>query len=134
MPPHNVAVAAQYRVALGLGLDAYHQQTLEESYRQSTHPHGVPVPVHEALLHSHPPPQTPSVVPGPAPGQFGILAPTPIPDVGPQPPTPVFAQQQVVERSHGQLSSRIVPNPPDLQMWREKLFNVDEVIVLTNDQ
>jgi hypothetical protein len=29
---------------------------------------------------------------------------------------------------------RVVPNPPDLQQWREKLFNVDEMITLTEDE
>lgn len=37
-------------------------------------------------------------------------------------------------RPHGQLVSRIVIDPPDLAAWRERLFNVDETIVLTNDQ
>ncbi|KXJ91950.1 hypothetical protein Micbo1qcDRAFT_233301 [Microdochium bolleyi] len=37
-------------------------------------------------------------------------------------------------RPHGQLVSRIVLDPPDVDAWREKLFNVDETIVLTNDQ
>lgn len=38
------------------------------------------------------------------------------------------------QRPHGQLVSRIVVDPPDLQAWREKLFNVDDTIILTNDQ
>lgn len=29
---------------------------------------------------------------------------------------------------------KMVPNPPDLQAWREKLFNVDETIILTEEQ
>lgn len=37
-------------------------------------------------------------------------------------------------RPHGQLVNRIVVDPPDLQAWREKLFNVDDTIILTNDQ
>ncbi|KAI1325258.1 hypothetical protein F5Y16DRAFT_411517 [Xylariaceae sp. FL0255] len=37
-------------------------------------------------------------------------------------------------RPHGQLVSRIVPNPPNLQAWREKLFYVDDTITLTNDE
>ena len=30
--------------------------------------------------------------------------------------------------------NRLDFDPPDLQAWREKLFNVDELIVLTNAQ
>lgn len=37
-------------------------------------------------------------------------------------------------RPHGQLVNRIVVDPPDLEAWREKLFNVDDTIILTNDQ
>lgn len=29
---------------------------------------------------------------------------------------------------------KIVPNPPDLDAWRERLFNVDEPITLTDEQ
>ncbi|KAL2215799.1 putative glutathione transferase [Thermoascus aurantiacus ATCC 26904] len=29
---------------------------------------------------------------------------------------------------------KLIPNPPDLQAWRERLFNVDETIVLTEEQ
>lgn len=38
------------------------------------------------------------------------------------------------QRPHGQLVNRIVIDPPNLQAWREKLFNVDDTIVLTNDE
>ncbi|CAM1507287.1 Fc.00g069280.m01.CDS01 [Cosmosporella sp. VM-42] len=125
LPPHGAAAVAHYRVALGMGLGSVgdYQQALDESYRQSTHP----LPSQEPMMHP------PAAIAGPAPGQFGILAPTPVPDVG----ETVFApgaMHQVVERSHGQLSSRIVANPPDLQAWRERLFNVDEMIVLTHEQ
>lgn len=29
---------------------------------------------------------------------------------------------------------KIVPDPPDLQAWRERMFNVDEPIELTEDE
>jgi hypothetical protein len=29
---------------------------------------------------------------------------------------------------------KMIPNPPDLQAWREKLFNVDETITMTEEQ
>lgn len=61
-------------------------------------------------------------------GQFGILAPTPI---------PVSQQQNVAQAGmgvSGKTGSKIVVDPPDLDAWREKLFNVDEMIVLTQEQ
>ncbi|KAI8629099.1 hypothetical protein F5Y19DRAFT_475660 [Xylariaceae sp. FL1651] len=38
------------------------------------------------------------------------------------------------QRPHGQLVNRIIVDPPNLQTWREKLFNVDDTITLTNDE
>lgn len=38
------------------------------------------------------------------------------------------------QRPHGQLVNRIVIDPPNLEVWREKLFNVDDTILLTNDE
>ncbi|KAK0383278.1 hypothetical protein NLU13_9191 [Sarocladium strictum] len=84
-------------------------------------------------------------------GQFGILAPTPIPQLPVTPHhlqthnmafapehvdtangTPVQAESQ---GGHGGIpEDRLVFDPPDLQTWRERLFNVDEMIVLTNEQ
>lgn len=115
--PGPGSFAAQYhRVALGIGLDGYVAPDLDEAYR-----------LHAAQS-------------GTAPGQFGILAPTPV-------PVPVVGTQQIqgvvfgalpaqqqVERSNGQLSSKIVVDPPDLEAWRDRLFNVDEMIVLTHEQ
>jgi hypothetical protein len=37
-------------------------------------------------------------------------------------------------KSNSQLSTRIEFDPPNLQEWREKLFNVDDTIYLTNDE
>lgn len=35
----------------------------------------------------------------------------------------------------GQLQGmKLIPNPPDLEYWRERLFNVDEVITMTEEQ
>ncbi|XWW93170.1 hypothetical protein V2A60_001099 [Cordyceps javanica] len=91
-------------------------------------------------------------------GQFGILAPTPVPLAHAHGSmAPVMGQQQPalhyppgtqhagvagagVEtaapagEAHGKLGGKIVIDPPDLQAWREKLFNVDEMIVLTQEQ
>ncbi|KAI2783504.1 hypothetical protein F4815DRAFT_442373 [Daldinia loculata] len=82
----------------------------------------------------------------PASSQFGILthngmSPTSISQL--QQDEDMFIQSAQVNssaaessepRPHGQLVNRIVVDPPDLQAWREKLFNVDDTIILTNDQ
>lgn len=82
-------------------------------------------------------------------GQFGILAPTPMPiPTGPvghtsvqyvsshasEDPMQSAGSANATAEKHGKLISRLVPDPPDLQAWREKLFNVDDTIVLTHDQ
>ncbi|KAF4943981.1 hypothetical protein FSARC_14803 [Fusarium sarcochroum] len=116
MPP-------QYRVALGLDLDGYVTPDIEEVYRLHAAHNGAVI-------------ATPTTT-----GQFGILAPTavPLPVMETHPIEGVFdaqnqGQEEQVERLHEQLSSRIVVDPPDLEAWRDKLFNVDETIVLTHEQ
>ncbi|KAI2629376.1 hypothetical protein GGS21DRAFT_492309 [Xylaria nigripes] len=37
-------------------------------------------------------------------------------------------------RPHGQLVNKIVIDPPDLEAWRERLFNIDDTVTLTNDE
>ena len=71
-----------------------------------------------------------------------------------QPPVPVHAQVPVqvpqvqaqgqnqtneVEdtpvSNHGQfVGLKLIPNPPDLEAWREKLFHVDDTITLTEEE
>ena len=69
-------------------------------------------------------------------GQFGILAPTTVPgelvDASAVAHGVSFAD--MADKSVGKAPSKIVPDPPDLAAWRDKLFNVDEMIVLTHDQ
>jgi hypothetical protein len=37
--------------------------------------------------------------------------------------------------NHGQFEGlKLIPNPPDLEEWREKLFHVDDTITLTEDE
>ncbi|KAH7160195.1 hypothetical protein B0J13DRAFT_643698 [Dactylonectria estremocensis] len=148
--PHPHAAMAHYRVPLGMNLDGY-APGLEDAYRATAATHGLsPQEAQQAAfdrLHPHAPPPHPAgaiAAPLPGGGQFGILAPTPVPVVAPQPPgglfgaaavaSPAQQQGQVVERSNGQLSGKLVIDPPDLEAWREKLFNVDEIIVLTHEQ
>lgn len=51
------------------------------------------------------------------------------------PPSLVAVPEPSAEqRPQGQLVNRIVIDPPNLEAWREKLFNVDDTIVLTNDE
>ncbi|KAK9418514.1 putative GST N-terminal domain-containing protein [Seiridium unicorne] len=47
--------------------------------------------------------------------------------------TPV-APESAENRPHGQLVNRIVVDPPNLEAWRNKLFNVDEMILLSNEE
>ncbi|KAF2993539.1 hypothetical protein E8E14_000792 [Neopestalotiopsis sp. 37M] len=113
-----------------------------------THPLDAPASI---TAHPPPPPPPPHSAPpshGPPvnrPPSFGIAPPAPLP--------PAIAQLQqddefnssgssgtplVVEpaenRPHGQLVNKIVVDPPDLEVWRNRFFNVDEPILLTNDE
>ncbi|KAH9908672.1 hypothetical protein F4778DRAFT_718129 [Xylariomycetidae sp. FL2044] len=113
-------------------------------------------------LHHAPPPPPPPPRPPPLPGpphsappthsQFGLLTQNSMaqPDVIPRipPDGDVFpaSSSQVLssssssipesaeQRPHGQLVNKIVVDPPDLRAWREKLFHVDDTIILTNEQ
>jgi glutathione S-transferase len=38
------------------------------------------------------------------------------------------------QKSNGHLSTKIVPDPPNLVEWRQKLFNVDEMITLSEEE
>ncbi|KAI0172017.1 hypothetical protein GGR52DRAFT_548688 [Hypoxylon sp. FL1284] len=114
---------------------------LQHSHTQTTSDiHPTPHPQHAPL----PPPSHSAP---PSHGQFGILAQNatsqPIVVSQPQQDEDMFAQPPQCsssaadgpeQRPHGQLVNRIVVDPPDLQAWRDRLFNVDDTIVLTNDQ
>ncbi|KAF5646309.1 glutathione S-transferase omega-1 [Fusarium tjaetaba] len=96
--------------------------------------HGYVAPSIEEAYHIH------SMHTGAATGQFGILAPIAV--SVPVMETPVDGMlsvqnntyRQEFGRSNGHLSSKIIVDPPDLEMWRNKLFNVDETIVLTQEE
>lgn len=72
-------------------------------------------------------------------GQFGILTAGPI-----QHSSIARLQQQEDisgpaadgsdQKSNGHLSTKVVVDPPNLAEWRQKLFNVDEMITLSDDE
>ena len=112
----------------------------------SAAPHGRPS-IPELQASAPPPPN------GHARGQFGILTPTTVPSHGAvvriqqeeEDDGYAAATQGSVEaaggdgpgqqaRSNSQLSTKIVVNPPNLRDWREKLFNVDEMIILSHEE
>lgn len=71
-------------------------------------------------------------------GQFGILT------TGPVQHSSIGRLQQEEDifgtpdggdqKSNGHLSTKIVPDPPNLAEWRQKLFNVDEMITLSEEE
>ncbi|KZZ94784.1 glutathione S-transferase domain-containing protein [Moelleriella libera RCEF 2490] len=109
-------------------------------FRLHLHPH---LPHHHHYHHHHDrPPLQPPQVDG---GQFGILAPETLPLDAQQQQQPSQWNAPVARHganadnpenitSAGKLPAKLVVNPPDLEAWREKLFNVDGVMVLTDEQ
>lgn len=142
----------QFRLDIGVGLDGY--PGLEDAYRQSPNASFGRMPM-QNQQHSAPQGATAQQNAGGAGapvgggGQFGILAPTTMPsgmleshlDATRQVSFTMDGQNPVVQesmlpgdKSHGKLPGKIVVDPPDLQTWREKLFNVDDLMVLTDEQ
>ncbi|KAH9870660.1 hypothetical protein IAQ61_006138 [Plenodomus lingam] len=78
--------------------------------------------------------------------QLSLPAPLPIltlPQSHPhvQHAQPVLQQPQAPDgdespfTNHGQFQGlKLIPNPPDLDLWRERLFNVDDMITLTEEE
>lgn len=71
-------------------------------------------------------------------GQFGILTTGPIQhnSIGRlQQEEDIFASPDGSDqKSNGHLSTKIVVDPPNLAEWRQKLFNVDEIITLSEEE
>ncbi|KAH6895184.1 hypothetical protein B0T10DRAFT_477324 [Thelonectria olida] len=152
----SAAAVEHYRVALGMGLEAY-APTLEDAYRP---PGGAAVAATHGLAGQQQQQQVAfermhaqaaavaaaTAAAAPQGGQFGLLAPAAVPALGPHggaeavfgtvapETTPQQQTAQDLDKTHGPLCSRLVLDPPDLDAWREKLFNVDETIVLTHEQ
>jgi len=71
-------------------------------------------------------------------GQFGILTAGPIQhnSIGRlQQEEDIFGTPEGSDqKSNGHLSTKIVVDPPNLAEWRQKLFNVDEMITLSQEE
>ena len=73
-------------------------------------------------------------------GQFGILTPGHIPQHDSitrlQHDEDIFGgpSEGSDQRSKGHMSSKVVFDPPNLDEWRQKLFDVDEMITLSEDE
>ncbi|KAL7930875.1 hypothetical protein V8C35DRAFT_311601 [Trichoderma chlorosporum] len=121
----------------------HQQQRQHHQHHQQQHPRHLPAASGLQGYHHALPPQRQA----PA-GQFGILTPTPrsaampednvssLQHPGPghdhhrhqiQPPTAAPAPYKLSQ-------AKLVVDPPDLQAWRERLFHVDDVIILTHEQ
>ncbi|KAI1872454.1 hypothetical protein JX265_005334 [Neoarthrinium moseri] len=136
---------------------APHQQ--QQQQQQQQHPQlldapriiaSPPTPAQPAPPAQPPPPHSAPPTHGPSRSraQFGVITPTPIaPNIAQarqeddflaQPANlagpPTTGADSGESRPHGQLVNRIVVDPPDLEAWRDKLFNVDDMILLTNDE
>ena len=77
------------------------------------------------------------------PGQFGVLMPLSQPLL-PQPnaldrvqheDSMVQMPESMSEKKEGHFSNmKSIPNPPDLEEWRKRLFHVNETITMTEDE
>lgn len=83
-------------------------------------------------------PHTPHQHSGSSGGQFGILTTGSIQhnSIGRlQQEDDIFGTpERSDQKSNGHLSTKIVVDPPNLAEWRQKLFNVDEMITLSEEE
>ncbi|KAI9775372.1 MAG: hypothetical protein M1816_005942 [Peltula sp. TS41687] len=80
-----------------------------------------------------------TIQPPPQAGQFGILKPGPAFIGQDHVSHATGGNQQERDLFHvadgpGEIDLKIVPDPPDLQSWRQRLFDVNETITLTEEQ
>lgn len=146
---------ARHEGAMAQQQQQHHHQHLQQSHQQQ-HPRHLPVTpgLHQSYHHPHPHPHThphthPQQRQAPA-GQFGILMPTPHPAAEPEDnvsslrnPGPVhdYHRHQIeppppaaAPAPYKLSQAKLVIDPPDLQAWRERLFQVDDLIILTHEQ
>ncbi|ORY62305.1 uncharacterized protein BCR38DRAFT_438112 [Pseudomassariella vexata] len=126
-----------------------HHHSVPNLHQRQQTPHQTPHQHHHQLdAPPAPPPPAPPHSAPPSHGQFSILTPNAVQsntiaqlqqeeDFLAQPAAASSTSEtaeQHPERPHGQLINKIVVDPPDLDAWRQKLFNVDDTIILTNDE
>ncbi|KAI9759016.1 MAG: hypothetical protein M1835_000478, partial [Candelina submexicana] len=129
--------------------DAFQQRLQQEIGGPSDVHHGQPAAIFEPVHHSQIHNQHTGIPlhQQNGGGQFGILTPGP-----PLPSQPPLRHDSIARLQHEQdnfpppenqtrsstaghiENAKLVPNPPDLQEWRQRLFDVDEMITLTEDQ
>lgn len=129
--------------------NAFHQRLQQEIGGPPNSHHGQPAtifePAHQSQIHGHHTGIALHQQHGG--GQFGILTPGP-----PLPSQPAYRHDSIARLQHEQDSfqtpenphgtnvgghienAKLVSNPPNLQEWRQKLFDVDEIITLTEDE
>lgn len=124
-------------------LDGHH--ALQHLQPRNAYEHRVPPPPRFHEIRSHVP-STPQDSSFHRRGQFGVLTPHS------QLPSQPQAHQETLERLQNEIDLRptsvpgggtteghfsnlkIVPNPPNLKEWRKRLFDVDDLIRLTEDE
>ena len=121
---------------------------LQQLHGRNFYDPSLPQPVYPPLqLHpSRAPPRQPPVNNGVGPGQFGVLTPHPhVSDQVQEHPEDTGRYQNSFdirtvpdvnnEPSKGHFSNlKFVPNPPNLEAWRQRLFHVTEPIAMTEDE
>ncbi|GFP52750.1 glutathione S-transferase U2 [Trichoderma asperellum] len=147
----HTAMLEQERRQSGGYRDARHENVItqqQQSQNQNQNPHQYQLPPSSANHHSYyHNSQQQRQVPS---GQFGILKPGPnsasIASISEGCPSglqrpgqfgryqnaPPTAAATAAPYRLGQ--AKLVVDPPDLQAWREKLFHVDDIIILTHEQ
>lgn len=129
--------------------DARHESVITQQQNQTQHQHQYQLPPssvnhHNYYHNSQQQKQAPS-------SQFGILKPGPNSTNIPESSTSAL-QRPGQDRAHYRRyqnaaptaaasaapyklsQAKLVVDPPDLQAWREKLFHVDDIIILTHEQ
>ncbi|KAG4440012.1 hypothetical protein IFR05_004526 [Cadophora sp. M221] len=137
---HTLASQAGLDLDLNNGDSVFHQELRLQDpnghgfqssnpFEQHAHGHG---PMH---VQNNGSPHTPQHNNG---GQFGILAAGSIQHnsiARLQEDDNIFgAPDGSDQKSNGHLSTKVVVDPPNLAEWRQKLFNVDEMITLSEDE
>ncbi|KAF2856185.1 hypothetical protein T440DRAFT_383910 [Plenodomus tracheiphilus IPT5] len=118
------------------------------TYQHATSPRFVnapPPPLQGPAQHYHSP-QPPTPLPQRPIQQLPLPPPLPILTLPQSAPRHIEHAQPVLQpdapegdespfTNHGQFQGlKLIPNPPDLDSWRERLFNVDDMITLTEEE